>query len=177
MELGKTSKIEAKSTENRDFFGEKWRSKNNIFCFRRKKSCLGAVLDLLKGVGARFWGRFELFWVILGVDFDGRSNEITLGCSFEGAIWALKRRFWVVILSFWYVLWGWSRIDWGSFGCDLVVIGVVWRWLRDSVCRMVEFRGERSSPPGWLLSGRPVLYIEKSWSRPQKNNLKKFRIA
>ena len=37
MELGKTSKIEAKSTKNRDFFDEKWRSKNNIFYFLRKK--------------------------------------------------------------------------------------------------------------------------------------------
>ena len=54
--------------------------------FEKKSSCLGAVLDLLKDVGARFWGRFEVFWVILGVDFDGRSNEITLGCTFEGAI-------------------------------------------------------------------------------------------
>ena len=127
--------------------------------FEKQSSCLGEVLDLLKGVGARVWGRFELFWVILGVDFDGRSNENTLGCSFEAAIWALKTRFWVVFLSFWYVLLGWSRIDWGSFWCDLVVIGVVWRWFRDSVCRIVEFRGERSSPPGWVLSGRPVLYI------------------
>ena len=146
-------------------------------------SCLGAVLDLLKGVGARFWERFELFWVILGVDFDGRSNENTLGCTFEGAIWALKTRFWVVSLSFWYVLLGWSRIDWGSFSCDLVVIGVVWRWFRDSVYRIVEFRGERSSPPGWLLSGRPVLYILKtfkkkswSWEKGQKSRQNRRKI-
>ena len=54
MELGKTSKIEAKSTKNRDFVDEKWRSKNIIFVFvENKSSCLGTVLDLLKGVGAR----------------------------------------------------------------------------------------------------------------------------